>query len=697
MPIRVLWAIKGLGPGGAERLLVEAARAHDRLAFEIDCVFVRPDKDHLAESLEVAGVTTQCIGGDRRWPTRLFRLIRDGDYDVAHLHSPALGPAVRLAVLSCPSGMRPALVTTEHNARSTYHPISRLAASSTSRWDSAVICVSDEARRSIRGPSLQRSTAIVHGIDLEAARRTGDDRARVRHELGIGSDELIIATVANFREQKDYPTLLTAMQTLVVRGVPARLLVVGQGPLEGEIRRLIAQLGLMDRVILAGYRADAVRVLAASDVFTLASRWEGLPVALMEACALGLPVVCTRVGGLAESLVDEHDALLVDAVDPVGLADALQRTIEDSALRQRLSAASLLLASRFDAKRSTRQIEDIYLRVTRRSGNPETDRQRPVSTGSKAAHGVTIRRATEQDREEILDLGRRCLGWTDDPLHRWLFAWKHDQNPFGSSPGWVATHDDQVVGVRMLMRWEFVRDGQVLRAFRAVDTATSPEFSGRGIFSALTSTAISETASDVDFVFNTPNDQSRPGYLKLGWQSVGYLPAAVRLAGPTAALAALRARTPASIESQELTVGQSFGDWFDGSPPTEPMSHPSRTLETHATPAFLRWRYGEPALRYRVIDTNGAALIVRARRRGAANELVLAAHPGLPRKSADRLVADVLEDSGCDYVIRLGPPDLRTGFVPVGRGPLLTWRSMALHAMPPRPNWNLGLGDIELF
>ena len=433
-------------------------------------------------------------------------------------------------------------------------------------------------------------------------------------------------------------------------------------------------------------------------MFTLASRWEGLPVALMEAVALGLPVVCTRVGGLAESLVDEHDALLVDVADPVGLADALQRTVEDPTLRQRLSSASLLLASKFDARRSTRQIEDVYRRVARRSGDPEKGAQPPVLARSKAGHGVTIRRATEQDREAILELGRRCLGWADDPLHRWLFAWKHDQNPFGASPAWVATHHDQVVGVRMLMRWEFVRDGQVLRAFRAVDTATSPDFSGRGIFSALTSTAISETAGDVDFVFNTPNDQSRPGYLKLGWQTVGHLPAAVHVAGrPTAAWAALRARKPASIESQELTVGQSFGDWFDGAPPTDATTHDSRHLETHATSEFLRWRYGDPALRYRVIDMKGAALIVRARRRGAANELVVAAHPGMSRKDADRVAAGVLEASGCDYAIRLGPPDLSTGFVPVGRGPLLTWRSMALHAMPPRPNWNLGLGDIELF
>ena len=84
---------------------------------------------------------------------------------------------------------------------------------------------------------------------------------------------------------------------------------------------------------------------------------------------------------------------------------------------------------------------------------------------------------------------------------------------------------------RVLMRWEFVEHGRVVHAVRAVDTATHPDYQGRGIFTRLTLHALDELRHEIDFVFNTPNDQSRPGYLKMGWQVVGRLPTAVRPTG----------------------------------------------------------------------------------------------------------------------------------------------------------------------
>ena len=98
--IRVLWVIKGLGPGGAERLLCAAARAHDHNRFHIECAFVLPFKDHLAEELEQSGVATHCVSKrqiDRLWPLRLARLVRDGDWDILHVHSPLPGSVARLA------------------------------------------------------------------------------------------------------------------------------------------------------------------------------------------------------------------------------------------------------------------------------------------------------------------------------------------------------------------------------------------------------------------------------------------------------------------------------------------------------------------------------------------------------------------------------------------------------------------------
>ena len=361
-PIRVLWVIKGLGPGGAEQLLVNAARVHDRSRFEIECAYVIPWKDHLAEPLTRAGVRVRCLStsrSDRRWPLALRALIRDGRFDVVHVHSPLPGAVARLVVKTLPRSTRPEVVTTEHNAWGTFAVPTRWINRLTIRGDRAVIAVSDEARQSMRGPTARRAETLAHGVDVAGIAALRAEREVVRAELGIGLDELVIGTVANYRAQKDYPNLLHAARVLADRGVSARVVAVGQGPLETDILRLRDELDLRERVLLTGFRADATRVMAACDVFTLASKFEGLPVALMEALALGLPVVATAVGGIAEALGD-GEAMLVPPSDPAPLAEGWMQLIEHPDRRAGLAESSVRVAPRFDVRRAVDRLEQVY-------------------------------------------------------------------------------------------------------------------------------------------------------------------------------------------------------------------------------------------------------------------------------------------------------------------------------------------------
>ena len=523
MPIRVLWLIKGLGPGGAETLLAAAARAHDHDEFHIECAYVLPYKDHLAEQLEQAGVRCHCLStkrSDRLWPLRLRRLIVEGQFDIVHSHSPLPAAAGRLAAMSLRGERRPKLVTTEHNAWDTFAAPTRWATRLTAGLDDAVYAVSDETKRSIRGRAAERCVTLQHGIDVAGTAALAAEREAVRRELGIGTDELVIGTVANYREQKDYPNLLRAAAELETRGVPARIVAVGQGQLEAEVVQLRDELGLTDRVLLTGHRPDARRVMAAFDVFTLASRYEGLPVALMEALALGLPVVSTRVGGVAEALSDD-DAVLVPREDPIALCDGWIKVLESPELRERLAAASIARAGDFDVRAAVEEYEACYRRLC---PGRETTPAEPTPARARLAPGIEIRPATPEDRPAILALLTKSLGWHDDPRYQALFEWKHDENPFGPSPMWVACDGDRVVALRVFMRWQFRRGDEILRAVRAVDTATDPDYQGKGLFTALTLHGLDELRADgVDFVFNTPNAQSLPGYLKMGWQwSDGY-------------------------------------------------------------------------------------------------------------------------------------------------------------------------------
>ena len=716
MPLRVLWVIKGLGPGGAEHLLVAAARAHDPAVVTLECAYVLPWKDHLAEQLAQAGVRVHCLSrerNDHRWPLRLNRLIRDGGYDVVHVHSPLPGSVARLAVRGMRRARRPAVVSTEHNLWRTHHALTRYANRLTGRRDAAIITVTDEVRLSMRGVMVDKAETLTHGIDVAGVGAQRVQRSAVRAELGIGEHELVVGTVANFRKQKDYPNLLAAVQLLARRGLAVRFVAVGQGPLEAQTRALAEQLGVAQRVIFTGVRTDATRVMAAADVFTLASKWEGLPVALMEALALGLPVVATDVGGVGEALRNGEDALLVPPSNAVALADALQRVLGDDGLRAQLAAASLERAAGFDVARATRRIEAIYARVAPLAAEHEAGVAAvalavPAASASagptrrRVPQGLHIRPATPDDRAAIIQLCGRTLGWDDDPRFEQLYAWKHDQNAFGPSPTWVATDGDRIVGLRAFMRWEFVRGSAVLRAVRAVDTATHPDYQGKGLFTALTLHGLDELqAEGVDFVFNTPNDKSRPGYLKMGWQVVGKLPTAVRFSGPLSAFTVARSRVPSEHWSLPLAIGEPVDEWLDRTG-FEPVvaHHPAavRDVVTNVSNQFLRWRYGIPLLAYRAVPSGDGAVLVRARMRGSSRELVLLDRLNFTAEQADRAMADVLPLSGCDHCLRLGAAQVGAGFLPLpGGGPVLAWRGINQQSMPPLGNWRLGMGDVELF
>ncbi len=300
----------------------------------------------------------------------------------------------------------------------------------------------------------------------------------------------------------------------------------------------------------------------------------------------------------------------------------------------------------------------------------------------------------------ILTLLQRSMSRDADPRFAELHRWKHELNPFGPSPTWVAIDGDRIVAVRIFMRWEFVRDGHVVRAVRAVDTATDPDYQGRGLFTALTLHALDEMKADgVAFVFNTPNAQSRPGYMKMGWHEVGRLPVAVRPAGIGSLWRIARARVPADHWSLPLEAGRSFAAWADDRrdwPVAVPL--PAGVLATNASEGFYRWRFSLAAMHYAAIEHDGGAVIVRARRRGPALELVQLAAFGLSETQRDRATVEAMRAARADHVIRFGARDARRGFVPLpGGGPTLTSRSIAATDVPHLADWSLSMSDIELF
>ncbi len=315
---------------------------------------------------------------------------------------------------------------------------------------------------------------------------------------------------------------------------------------------------------------------------------------------------------------------------------------------------------------------------------------------------LQVREATDRDLTRVLELLASSLGWVPDEQYAAFYRWKHHDNPFGRSPAWVALDDARIVGLRVWLRWRFVERGRRWEAVRAVDTATHPDYQGRGIFRRLTTSSLDVLRDQgVAHVFNTPNEQSRPGYLKMGWRQVGKLPVAVRFRSPAAAIGAVRARVPADKWSLPTDAGQPALDALADVDALEPLleSLPDDRIRTDLDLDVLRWRYGFGALHYRGVWESGGLALFRLRRRGSATECVVGHLLAHDRPTATRVLRRVARLSRADQVLQItGRPHFGAGYLPVpGAGPILTWRDVNQSEMPALDRWALTMGDVELF
>ena len=283
----------------------------------------------------------------------LRRLMRRERPHVVHANSSKAGVLGRVAAAT--TGVPIRFFTVHRWAFSAYSGLAsllyRFADRTMASLTTVTICVSErELADGLQAGtcSAERSVVIHNAVDLAAAPRSRHDRATPR-----------LIAVGRLKAPKDFLTLIRALAGLSNQGYEA--LIVGDGPdrtaVEAEIRRL----GVEDRVQLAGERSDVPELLAASDVFVLSSRSEGLPVSVLEAMAAELPVVASGVGGLAELVDDGATGILVPPGDEPALAQALERMVEDSELRQRFGAAGRARAeSSFDLSAFQRAHLELY-------------------------------------------------------------------------------------------------------------------------------------------------------------------------------------------------------------------------------------------------------------------------------------------------------------------------------------------------
>lgn len=353
--------IKGLGLGGAEKLIAESARYWDRSCFDYRVAYFLPWKDQLVADMRALDIPVACIGPARgvrlRTISRLRRQFRDWEVQLVHAHLPMSGILARL-VVSQP------VVYTEHNLVTSYRFSTRLANRLTYGRNRAVTAVSPAVAAGVAGYPGPRVEVVANGVAVRVAPTAARE---VRRELGIEPDSPLVVHVGNIRPGKGHDILVDATAALLRDRPDVTVVSVGGEKYSGDLARLhtrVRDAELEGALRFLGPRRDALAFIAAADVYVNPSEVEGLPVAILEAMALGRPVVATGVGGVPELLTDGENGVLVPAGYPKALAEAINELLGSPRMQAQMGkSAAATVAAGYGLEPMVRAFEDIYRRV----------------------------------------------------------------------------------------------------------------------------------------------------------------------------------------------------------------------------------------------------------------------------------------------------------------------------------------------
>lgn len=306
--------------------------------------------------------------GNLRAMRELIGWLKRERYDLIHVHTPNASVVCRVAARLA-GQPAPQIVYTAHGFHFysgapwrnwlLYYPLERFL----SRWTDVLVTINrEDERRAVAFPVRGRSVYVPGvGVDrsLHAAWE-GDERERLRRDLGLAPDEFAVLCIAELNRNKNQGQLISAIAELRRRGLPAVLLLAGVGREEARYRQLAAESGAAQAVRFLGYHRDVPQLLQAADALALLSRREGLPKALLEGLAAGRPLVATAVRGSRDLVVPGRNGYLVAVGDVAAAADALEQLQQDAARRRRMGEYSRKLAGLYDLEQIRRDVAAVY-------------------------------------------------------------------------------------------------------------------------------------------------------------------------------------------------------------------------------------------------------------------------------------------------------------------------------------------------
>jgi glycosyltransferase involved in cell wall biosynthesis len=372
-PIRIAYLIDKLHCAGAQVHLEQLAAGLDRARFA-PRVFCLLEGGPVAESLRSRGVPVDVLGlGALYGPRALAGLVRFASrlrtegVDVVHTYLVSANVYGTLA--GHLAGVRTVIATRRDTGFSRNWRLRLVEEWLINPMVDRVVAVSPAvADGAVREQGLggDRVVTIENGVDLEAWDPARHSREDARREWALAPGDLAVGVVASLSPVKGHADFLRAAARLAGRAPRARFFLIGDGPLRGALEGQAAELGIADRVVFAGPRDDVARLLAMLDVVAVPSHTEGLSNALLEAMAMGRPVVATAAGGNADVVRDGENGRLVPPRDPEALAAAVLELLDSPAAAQALGrAARRSVAERYSLPRMITRYEQLYASLSK--------------------------------------------------------------------------------------------------------------------------------------------------------------------------------------------------------------------------------------------------------------------------------------------------------------------------------------------
>lgn len=368
--IKILHVINNLGSGGAEKLLEDMIPLMNKMEnVEVDILLLTDEKNVFYDSVIIKGVKVDVVKYRNMYDVRnifeIKKYIVDGGYDIVHSHIFPTQYWVSLSKVFL-RNKKLKFVTTEHSTHNRrreklyFRPVDKLIYS---QYDS-IISITEKTRDNLiawidpKRKNLDKHIVIENGVDIK----------KIKEALPYKKSELIkdlsestklVCMVGRFSEAKDQPTLIRSISKLPEE---IHLILVGEGPLMADNKKLAEELGISDRVHFLGFRQDIPRILKTVDIVVLSSHWEGLSLASIEGLASGKPFIASRVPGL-EEIVDGYGALFEESNEDE-LSKLIIELFQRKALYNELVLKCLEKSNCFDLNNTIDKLIKIYKKGT---------------------------------------------------------------------------------------------------------------------------------------------------------------------------------------------------------------------------------------------------------------------------------------------------------------------------------------------